>query len=382
MKILIATDSFLPRWDGIASFLNVVIPRIKDEHKITVLAPDYGEFKGYEDVSIERMPVMNKKFGDYRPARPKFSAIRKKIREADVVWTQTLGPLGMYTIFEANRQKKPVIAYIHSIEWELFLRSVKIKSAFRTPVFRLIRTITKFFYNKCDLLIVPTEEVGDIMSKAGISTHKKVIRLGVDTKKFSPPENKAIAKKNLGIDSNTVVVGFVGRLGREKDISTLYRAFTRLRSRHPELMLMLVGQDIGGLTELYEGKERVTLVGTTTNVVPYLQAMDIYVLASLTETTSLSTLEAMATGVPVISTPVGFVKYYVNDGQNGMFFPKQNNFLLSKRIRKLAEDKELRRKMGLRARKSVEQEFSWESTLSHLLQVLEAFAPSSSSRPD
>jgi glycosyltransferase involved in cell wall biosynthesis len=373
MKILIATDSFLPRWDGIASFLNVVIPRFKDKHRILVVGPDYGSFEGYEGVDIARFPTWKKRLGDYRPPKPKYGVIKEKVRQVDVVWTQTLGPIGMMTILAAHHQKKPVIAYIHSIEWELFVRSVDLREPFRFIMLKLIRNITRFFYNKCDLLIVPTEEVGDILTQAGISTQKKVIGLGVDTKRFIPADNKAEAKKRLGIDPKMTIIGFVGRLGKEKDIATLYRAFMRLRNRHDSLMLMLVGQDIGGMTEHYEGKERIMLVGTTNNVIPYLQAMDIYVLPSLTETTSLSTLEAMATGIPVISTPVGFVKFYLKNKENGYFFPKKNNYLLSRRIRELVDNKELRRKMGQKARLTVETGFSWEKTINDIDEVLTAF---------
>ena len=85
-------------------------------------------------------------------------------------------------------------------------------------------------------------------------------------------------------------------------------------------------------------QKNIILTGSKDNVVPYLQAMDIYVLPSLTETTSISTLEAMSCGLPVVVTPVGYVKNYIHDGKNGLFFPKKNSGILARKINELIKD--------------------------------------------
>ena len=91
------------------------------------------------------------------------------------------------------------------------------------------------------------------------------------------------------------------------------------------------------------------------NVVPYLHAMDIFVMPSLTETSSLSTLEAMQCGIPVIATPVGHIKEYVESGYNGFLFPRQNPGILMEKIKTLVDNPALRKKLGNNAHKLVKQ---------------------------
>lgn len=79
-KLLIATDNFLPRWDGIARFLSELIPRIKDEYDITVIAPDFpGEKK--DICNVIRIPLFNFRIGDFQPARFKLGLIKKKSKK-------------------------------------------------------------------------------------------------------------------------------------------------------------------------------------------------------------------------------------------------------------------------------------------------------------
>src|SRR3989338_3962055 len=114
-KLLIATDNFLPRWDGISRFLSEIIPRLKDSYEITVLAPDFGT---YEDPNIRiiRIPLSRFiKIGDYQPAQFKTRTIRKAVRESDLVFSQTIGPIGMAAINAAKKYRKPLCAFIHSI---------------------------------------------------------------------------------------------------------------------------------------------------------------------------------------------------------------------------------------------------------------------------
>jgi glycosyltransferase involved in cell wall biosynthesis len=111
--------------------------------------------------------------------------------------------------------------------------------------------------------------------------------------------------------------------------------------------------------------------GGTNNVVPYLQAMDIYCLSSLTETTSLATLEAMACGVPILATKVGFVRDYIKQGVNGLFFKKGNSYELAREIELLLKQTELRRKIGAEARRTVEREFDWNKTAREIEETIE-----------
>jgi glycosyltransferase involved in cell wall biosynthesis len=99
--------------------------------------------------------------------------------------------------------------------------------------------------------------------------------------------------------------------------------------------------------------------------------MDIFVMPSLTETTSLATLEAMASGIPIVSTKLGFMQHYIVKNYNGLFFPRNSPSMLAVQIRKLLEDDHLREKLGKNARKTVAYSFSWERSINRIKRILQ-----------
>jgi glycosyltransferase involved in cell wall biosynthesis len=371
-KLLIATDNFLPRWDGIARFLSEIIPRLKDKYDITVIAPDYGAFdSGWGDaVRIIKIPVMRLRVGDFNPPKIASKIIRREVKRSDIVFSQTIGPIGYLAIRSARRYKKKAMSFIHSIEWELVSRATAL-SLLKKYLSIFTKSVVKRIYRKSNLLIVPAESIGEILSWQRIGTRKKVIHLGIDTKKFIPPISKDEAKKNLGLKPEMIIIGNHGRLGREKDLPTLLRAFIIVKKTYPDTLLLVVGEGLDSIKKKLSDTDGVILPGATNNVIPYLQAMDIYCLPSLTETTSLATLEAMACGVPVIATKVGFVRDYIKPRINGLFFKERNSYDLARQIMFLIREADLRKKISLEARRTVERQFDWNKTAKEIEETID-----------
>ena len=327
-RLLIATDNFLPRWDGIARFLSELIPFLIDDFEIVVLAPDFpGEYHP-EGFQVVRFPLSKINVGDYTLAKADKKIVRKHVAWADIIFTQTLGPIGAAAIRLGSRRSKPIITYTHSLEWELVAKSISPWRAVETMSYWLLKKYVKYHYNKCSLIMVPYLELGEILRTEGITPLQSVVHLGVNTEKFRPVDDPKLAKENLNISASSKVIGFSGRIAREKDLITLYRAFKRLEKSHT-VKLIIIGDGLEDLKALFRKEKNILMAGHVQDVIPYLQAMDIFVLPSLTETTSLATLEAMACGLPVIATRVGYLKYYIKNKQNGLFFSKRNNYLAS-----------------------------------------------------
>lgn len=368
MKLLIVTDNFLPRLDGISRFLEQLLPRIRDRYQVTVVAPAFpGATPSMRDVNIVRLPVHRFKVGDYQPA--KFSRkIRRYVKDADVVFTQTIGPLGMSGVRWAKKYKKPNIAYIHSVEWELVANSIShLKPFFKWVVRRVARNI----YKDSSLLLVPSIEISTILQQNKIYTPKKIVHLGVDTAKFVPPKRKVVAKANIGIDPKVTVIGFCGRLGREKDLPTLFAAFERLHRRYSNVCLAIVAGGIEDYRREFEKNPDIFWFGTVRNVVPYLQAMDIFVLPSLTETSSLATMEAMSSELAVVCTPVGSIREYVRNGYNGILFSRGDVRTLERKLEKLVRSEELRKKLGRNARVTM-KDYSWDRAAKDICGVIDS----------
>lgn len=374
-KIVIATDNFLPRKDGITRFLQEILPTLNENFDVTVICPNYGVLQDSIPYNLVRIPLGKSYHGDFKPSRFSPLKISRAIKDADLIFTQTIGPIGSLAIFLGHKIGKTIICYVHSIEWELIHRSTE-NNFIRKYAIPITKKITKHLYNSASLLIVPSKQFSEIMSWENISTSKKIVHLGVDVTKFKKGELEDInrRRKNLGFTKEDFIIGYHGRISREKDLQTLVRAFANLEKKHENLKLLLVGDGLPKLIEQFKKVKGVKVLKSVDDVEKYLQIMDLFCLTSLTETTSLSTLEAMATELPVVSTKVGFVKDYIVDEKNGLFFQAKNWIDLSEKIEKLIKDKNLREQIGKEARKTVTENFRWELTKDKLVKIFEKFA--------
>ena len=208
-RLVIGTDCFYPRKDGIARFLAEIIPFLKEHFEVTILAPEYpGKIDPQLIAGIEliRFPLSGIRFGDFSPARPGYSKIKNAIMRADIVWTQTLGPIGAMTIHIAKSKKKPIACYIHSIENELITRSIALRGLSSRIIDHLSRGAIRRFYNKADVLMVPFEQAASILSSYGVKTHKEIVHLAVNADSFKPSKSKSLSKARLKIPGDLFVV--------------------------------------------------------------------------------------------------------------------------------------------------------------------------------
>lgn len=377
-KLLIVTDTYFPKRDGVVVFLNKIIPHLADRFEITILAPAYEEeMITLENTRIIGLPISKSlKLAGYHSIQlssQNLKRIKTAVKEAEIVWSQDLATLGALAIIYAKRCKIPSINYVHQITEEHLSDVLPLPGILKPFAHFLIRRFVKYIYNKCDMLLVPYKSLAYELAEKGIKTKKAVITLGVDSEKFIPAQSKMIAKKFLGLDPRSTVIGYCGRISKEKDIKTLMRAYISLKEFNKNIFLLLVGS--GPKRDVQHIKERkdIKVTGFVSNVVPYLQAMDIFVLPSLTETTSLATIEAMSCSLPVIVTRVGYMKEYIKDRENGMFFPRRNDYVLRRKIQKLIANEPARRMLGENARQTVLEQFSWSNTVKQIRKVLEMF---------
>lgn len=377
LNLVIATDNFLPRVDGISVFLKNIISKLSNNYNITVISPNFGkvESKNFKHVKI---PLSKIGMGDYIGAKLMPGKIKERIRRADIVFTQTIGPVGFLSIYYAKKFRVPVASFMHSIEWELVPMSTKTKIV-RRVLFPFMKLLTRYIYNKTDLLILPSEGIAEIASWQRLRSKKNVVNLGVDSdifcssKDLNERQKKRVEelKSELELEGK-YVIGTHGRLAREKDLYTTLRAYQRLKKKYGDITLIVIGDGILEIKEKLQKVEGVKVIGAVSDVQLYLQLMDVYITASLTETTSLATLEAMSCGLPVISTPVGFIKEYIKDNYNGFFFPIRDAYILSKQIDLLKHNKTLAKSVGERARKTVFSDFQWNNTVSGIKKALKS----------
>jgi glycosyltransferase involved in cell wall biosynthesis len=215
-----------------------------------------------------------------------------------------------------------------------------------------------------------------------------VVHNGVDTDFFKANINARQAAEKYGLEGKHVVL-FVGRLARIKGIEHLLKAADTVVNRfgYRNMLFMLVGphsfdatekpmtmDDIRNYIKQHQLEKNVILTGSLPleEVRVLYAASDIFVLPSLAEGDPLVTLEAMASGKPVIGTKVGGIPHHIRDGWNGFLIDPANEQQLADRIKYLIDNPEERKSMGANSRKYAEEEFDWSKVAERLLQVYQS----------
>lgn len=366
-KVLIATDTFLPKLDGVSIFLSKVIPELSKYYDITVVCPDFpGKIKDFSYIKIVKTKISRIKIANYNIPLPKNRIIKKLVENSDLVWIQSIGTIGKKTLKYANLLNKKVIAYVHAIEGKRFSICSETTSRLKLFLQSITREYERNFYNKCDKLMLSSGSISKILAEEGIHKEEIFVPLGIESNIFNPG-NKESAKKKLKL-SDKFVIGYVGRISKEKNLETLREAFIRLPIK--DKFLLIVGGGSYSQQNIFRGVSDMKITGFVDNVVPYLQAMDIYVLPSLTETSSLSTLEAISAGLPVVATCVGAIPDYITDNKNGILFNPKDVDSLVKIMVDLYVHRELRIKLGKNARETASK-FKWEDTIRKIKYVFD-----------
>jgi sugar transferase (PEP-CTERM/EpsH1 system associated) len=192
-----------------------------------------------------------------------------------------------------------------------------------------------------------------LIEEIGINA-ARILRIynGVDTVRYAPGDRRE-ARAALGIRTDQLVVGTVGRLDPVKDQAGLLHAFARLRAT--DAVLVVVGdgpcrEDLHRQAAALELGDRVRFLGARHDVPQVLRALDLFVLSSVGEGISNTILEAMATGLPVVATRVGGNPELVVDGTTGRLVPRQEPEALAAAIAGYLENPERRLDHGTQAR--------------------------------
>jgi glycosyltransferase involved in cell wall biosynthesis len=191
---------------------------------------------------------------------------------------------------------------------------------------------------------------------------------GVDLVRFSPGNSDV--RKRLQIPTDAPIVGFVGRLTKDKGVPELIEAFDTILRRVPETHLLLVGwfdaaEDAlcRAVRKRIEDHPRIHCTGYVADTAPYYRAMDLMVLPTWREGFPNAVLEAAATGIPVVTTLCTGSRDSVVPEVTGLLIPPGYPEAISEAGLKLLLDPELRLRMGAAARRWVLEHYTNERVL-------------------
>jgi FkbM family methyltransferase len=200
------------------------------------------------------------------------------------------------------------------------------------------------------------------------------IPTGVDSRRFHP-QDRTEARRQLGLDIAAKYIGIIATLRSWKGHLYLIDAFARLAEDDENLKLLIVGD--GPMHEVLEQRiaslglaPRVTLAGRQEAVETWLRAMDVFCLPSYAnEGVPQALLQAMLTGLPVVTTPVGSITEAVNDGVTGLLVPPRDAAALADAFTRVLNDAGLSGRLGSAAREDIARRFSLDAMVTGMEKV-------------
>jgi glycosyltransferase involved in cell wall biosynthesis len=309
MKIIHVSDGSIYNYDGVSTYINELLECAYSEgEQLLVLTTVPLNPKKLRTINHKAEVRVYKNLKVFSSDKFKFSlplGMKKVINEfePDVIWIHTIGPLGLGAARLA-KNRYPVIYTKHCFDGDLWCNHLKVPVAFQ------------WFYQ---LVAVLVERI--VLKSAGVAfyhiNNTEKIRYNKFFSKFKyvpPPLNGRFVNEKsyrTGNHNNDIfTIGFCGRLEPEKNIEKLFKAADIYQKKYNKqnIRLLLIGE--GSETDqLVRQYPRIpaTITGFVDDVIPYLDQLDAFVLPSKTETYSLSSLEAYSRGLPVFSTPVGYL---------------------------------------------------------------------------
>jgi len=228
-----------------------------------------------------------------------------------------------------------------------------------------------------DVIISQSTESTKFLIDLGISKVRIVqIPNGVDIHHFSPlPISvRQSLRENLGIRTDDKVACCVNRLHQIKRVDMLISSFAQIVAKFPSAKLLIIGdgklrQKLHELASTLEVQKHVFFIGAVEDPSKYLQASDLFLLGSDEENQSNALIEAMSCGIPVVATKVGGNKEIVQPGVNGLLVARSSINELSQAISQILQDKELGARLGISARQSVVEKYSFDDVVERYLSL-------------
>jgi glycosyltransferase involved in cell wall biosynthesis len=208
-----------------------------------------------------------------------------------------------------------------------------------------------------------------------------VIGNGVDLARFHPAEDRVSAKRAAGFDADEPLVGIVAALRFEKNHALFLRMASHLRHEIPAARFLLIGEGperlrLEELARDLRLGEHVRFLGARHDTPELYRALDVAVLCSLpvVETFPVTLVEALASGVPVVSTRVGSIADIVDEGETGFLVSSGDEAELARAVGRLLRDGAVRERMGRAARVQAQRRFDATAMVAAYARLFEKVA--------
>jgi glycosyltransferase involved in cell wall biosynthesis len=357
MKILIATDNYYPNVNGASYFAQRLAYYLKKHyHSVLVIAPSlnhYEETSQYDGVQVYGVPSMP--LERIRVPFPIMVAlyVEKAINQfqPDVIHIQSHFAIGRNAANTAKSLHIPIVGTNHFMP-ENLVHYFHPPKPIETMVINMGWAYCLKTLNRLDAVTSPTKIAAGLLEKVGIKKPVSVISNGIDLQIFKPSNDGAYLATRYKIPTDKPVLLFVGRLDKEKYLDLVIRALAKAISQTPiTLIIVGTGAERSKLEKLAADLHlqlHIIFTGFVPDEdLPNLYTLaDCFIMAGTVELQSIATMEAMASGLPVLAVRAMALPELVRDGENGFLFEHGNISQMAEQIVRLLGNQSLRQKMG------------------------------------
>lgn len=319
MHIALVTETYAPDVNGVALTVQSLLTELRAAgHRVTLVRTRHpGEAATAPDeLRIASLPIP--RYPGLRFGLPAGGHLRRAFAAAavDAVYVATEGPLGYSAVGAARMLGVPVATGFHT-RFDDYVRHYGAR--WLAPV---ALAWMRHFHARASCTLVPTQELQRWLQTRSFA-RVELLRRAVDTQLFHPRRRDPVLRAELGLGAADPLVLAVGRIAAEKNLELLVEAFARVRAQAPGARLVWVGA--GPARAALEARrlpgQQFVGVQQGEALARWYASADLFLYPSLSETFGNVTLEAMASGVPVLAFDYAAAHEHIVDGHNGWLAP-------------------------------------------------------------
>lgn len=354
MRIAICTDIYLPQLSGVSDSLEILVQElIRRGHAVRLYAPALpGAVLDPNIVRLRSFAVPGSG-GGLALVLP-FGAMSDIQGFApDVIHTNTASTAGIFAWYASRTLRVPLVGTDHTFPAD-YLHYAKLNFP---PFPYLVRKWSAWYYQRCDFVTAPSQSMLDELARYNMTRPSQVISNHIPTDAFRPLQNKDELKKKYGIEKKVILI--FGRIALEKNLDRALEIVSGVMKKI-DAELVFIGD--GPYREMLvthvktlglEGRTRFLGVLRGEVLTEAINACEVFLITSTSETQSMTTLQAMACELPVVAINAGGLPEYVQNNKNGYVVAGDDTKMFEERLLELLTDAPRAQTLGAQGRRDV-----------------------------